>query len=177
MKITDLKVWLTMPEGLTRTFVFIRIDTDEGISGIGEATSSGGGGSIVVGHMARLLRDSTLAVDFRESLLGEDPENIELIDSLLERGVEPQWDAPPLEESPFSGKTLVFTGKLERIGREEAEELVRRLGGKAAGSVSSNTDLVVAGPGAASKLAKAGQLGVTVISEDEFFRMLPEGTV
>ncbi|MCH8273931.1 MAG: NAD-dependent DNA ligase LigA [Armatimonadetes bacterium] len=107
----------------------------------------------------------------------QDPENIELIDSLLERGVEPQWDAPPLEESPFSGKTLVFTGKLERIGREEAEELVRRLGGKAAGSVSSNTDLVVAGPGAASKLAKAGQLGVTVISEDEFFRMLPEGTV
>ena len=79
MKITDLKIWLTKPEPVGRTFVFLRIDTDEGISGIGEATSSGGGGSIIIGHMARLLRDSTLAVDFRESLLGEDPANIDLI--------------------------------------------------------------------------------------------------
>ena len=60
-----------------RTYVFLRIDTDEGVSGAGEATSSGGGGSIVVGNMARLLRDSTVAQDFRDSLIGEDPERID----------------------------------------------------------------------------------------------------
>ena len=79
MKITDLKVWLTKPKGSTRTYVFLRIDTDEGVSGFGEATSSGGGGSVVVGHMLRLLRDSTVAEDFRESLIGQDPENVDLI--------------------------------------------------------------------------------------------------
>ena len=79
MKITDIKVWLTMPENPGRTFVFLRIDTDEGISGVGEATSSGGGGSLVVGNMLRSLRDNTLVYDFRESLLGENPEHIERI--------------------------------------------------------------------------------------------------
>ena len=79
MKITDLKIWLTSPPGGDRTYVFLRIDTDEGVSGVGEATSSGGGGSFVVGAMARLLRDSTVTVDFRESLIGEDPERIDLI--------------------------------------------------------------------------------------------------
>ena len=79
MKITDLKVWLTMPEPGSRTFVFLRIDTDDGLSGIGEATSSGGGGSLVVGSMARYLRDTTLTTDFRESLLGENPEEIDRI--------------------------------------------------------------------------------------------------
>ena len=76
MKITDLKIWVTMP-GEGRTYVFLRIDTDEGVSGAGEATSSGGGGSIVVGNMARLLRDSTVSQDFRDSLIGEDPERID----------------------------------------------------------------------------------------------------
>ncbi|MDP7533957.1 MAG: mandelate racemase/muconate lactonizing enzyme family protein, partial [SAR202 cluster bacterium] len=79
MKITDLKVWVTKPEANGRSFVFLRIDTDEGISGIGEATSSGGGGSIVVGNMARFLRDSTVTTDFRTSLIGQDPENIDRI--------------------------------------------------------------------------------------------------
>ncbi len=79
MKITDLKVWLTMPGPASRTFVFLRIDTDEGISGIGEATSSGGGGSIVVGNMVKLLRDTTITHDFRESLIGEDPAYIDRI--------------------------------------------------------------------------------------------------
>ncbi len=64
MKITDLKVWVTKPEPAGRSFVFLRIDTDEGISGIGEATSSGGG-SMVVGNMVRFLRNSTVTSDFR----------------------------------------------------------------------------------------------------------------
>ena len=73
MKITDMKVWVTRPEPQGRSFVFFRIDTDEGISGVGEATSSGGGGSIVVANMARFLRDSTVTADFRESIVGQDP--------------------------------------------------------------------------------------------------------
>jgi galactonate dehydratase len=79
MKITDLKVWLTMPEVPGRTFVFLQVETDEGITGLGEATSSGGGGSVVVGSMLRLLRDSTVTHDFRESLIGENPDDIERI--------------------------------------------------------------------------------------------------
>ena len=79
MKITNLKVWVTRPEPRGRSFVFFRIDTDEGVSGIGEATSSGGGGSIIVGNMARFLRDSTVGDDFRESLIGEDPQYIDRI--------------------------------------------------------------------------------------------------
>ena len=79
MKITDLKVWVTAPEKNGRSFVYVQIDTDEGIHGIGEATSSGGGGSIVVGNMLRFLKDSTLEQDFRESLIGENPEHVDRI--------------------------------------------------------------------------------------------------
>jgi DNA ligase (NAD+) len=63
----------------------------------------------------------------------------------------------------------VFTGGLERTSRPEAEAMVRRLGGKAAGSVSARTDYVVAGPGAGSKLEKAQKLKVAILTEDEFF--------
>ena len=79
MKITDLKVWVTMPEVPGRTFVFLLVETDEGIAGIGEATSSGGGGSLVVGSMLRQLHGATVVHDFRESLVGENPEHIERI--------------------------------------------------------------------------------------------------
>lgn len=71
-------------------------------------------------------------------------------------------------DSPFAGKTVVLTGTLEHIGRKEAQELIKSLGGKSAGSVSKKTDLVVAGQKSGSKLTKAQELGIEVINEAEF---------
>jgi DNA ligase (NAD+) len=78
----------------------------------------------------------------------------------------------PARHSTVSGKTVVFTGSLERMTREEAKAMAERLGAKVAGSVSKKTDFVVAGPGAGSKLGKASELGVTVLSEDEWLKMV-----
>lgn len=88
MKITDLRVWLTaVPiEGTgSRTWVFLEIDTDEGITGVGEASSTGGGGSVVVGNMLKNLKDTKVTTDFRQALIGEDPENIDKIWHMLWR--------------------------------------------------------------------------------------------
>ncbi|HBK39929.1 MAG TPA: DNA ligase (NAD(+)) LigA, partial [Actinobacteria bacterium] len=76
-----------------------------------------------------------------------------------------------IQDSAISGKTLVFTGTLEVMGRAEAKARAEALGAKVAGSVSKNTDLLVAGPGAGSKLKKAESLGVQVISEQEWLAL------
>jgi DNA ligase (NAD+) len=96
----------------------------------------------------------------------------ELVAKLLAAGVEPQA-VEAVTDGPFAGKTFVFTGTLESISRPDAEELVRKLGGKPAGSVSAKTDYVVAGPGAGSKLEKAQKLKVAVLDEKEFMKLLP----
>ena len=102
-----------------------------------------------------------------------EPHNLELVDRLVsELTVE---DAEkPAADSPVSGKTIVFTGALERMSRDEAKAMAERLGAKAAGSVSAKTDLVVAGPGAGSKLKKAAELGIEVIDENEWFRRISD---
>ena len=87
-------------------------------------------------------------------------------------------DVPPserIETGPLTGKTLVVTGTLERFSREQAEEAIRRAGGRAAGSVSKKTDYLVAGAEAGSKLDKATKLGVTVIDEAAFERLIAGG--
>lgn len=103
-------------------------------------------------------------------------ENQAVLDQLLDLGVQPVEAAAPRGDN-FAGQTFVFTGKLERFAREDAEALVMELGGKAASSVSKNTSFVVAGPGAGSKLAKAEELKVPVLTEDEFLALLPEGAL
>jgi DNA ligase (NAD+) len=96
----------------------------------------------------------------------------ELVGKLLAAGVEPHAVEPP-GEGPLTGKSFVFTGTLETMSRPDAEALVRRLGGKAASSVSSKTDYVVAGPGAGSKLEKAQKLKVAILDEEQFLALVP----
>jgi DNA ligase (NAD+) len=74
----------------------------------------------------------------------------------------------------LAGKTIVVTGTLERYGREEIKELIARLGGRAAASVSKNTDFLVAGEKAGSKLDKARELGVQILTEQEFESLIGE---
>ena len=98
-----------------------------------------------------------------------EPHNSRALDALLkEVKLEPM--PAVATTSAVSGKTVVFTGALERLTREEAKAQAERFGAKVAGSVSKKTDLLVAGPGAGSKLTTAQALGVEVISEDEWFK-------
>jgi DNA ligase (NAD+) len=94
--------------------------------------------------------------------------NEEMLDALLDE-VTPEALEEVANESPVAGKTVVFTGSLEQMTRDEAKAMAERLGAKVAGSVSKKTDLVVAGPGAGSKLDKAREFGVKVVDEDGWF--------
>ena len=79
--------------------------------------------------------------------------------------------APQSEANPFAGKTVVATGSLEKFSRDGINEFLESLGAKPSGSVSKKTDYVVAGPGAGSKLTKAQELGIPVLTEEEFLAM------
>lgn len=100
--------------------------------------------------------------------------NIEVLSKLLEEVTVLDEERPVLSDSPVAGKTIVFTGSLQRMSRDEAKAMAERYGAKAVGSVSAKTDLVVAGPGAGSKLAKAKELGIRIIDEDEWFALVGE---
>ena len=99
-----------------------------------------------------------------------EPHNEEVLDALLQH-VTPQPMEAVASESPVAGKTVVFTGALEHMTRDEAKAQAERLGAKVAASVSKKTDLVVAGPGAGSKLAKAAEFGVETISEADWLAL------
>jgi DNA ligase (NAD+) len=93
-----------------------------------------------------------------------------MLASLLEEVDVADAEAPS-SESAVSGKTIVFTGTLEKMTRDEAKSRATALGAKVSGSVSKKTDIVVAGPGAGSKLKKAEELGIHVMTEDEWLEM------
>ena len=97
------------------------------------------------------------------------------IDRLLAQITPLDVEAAPEAQTEITGKTLVFTGTLERMTRAEAKARAEAMGAKVAGSVSARTDLLIAGPGAGSKAAKASELGVTVIDEDEWLRIAGAG--
>lgn len=95
------------------------------------------------------------------------------VDRLLAHRVSPRPEEVQ-QQSPITGKTVVVTGTLPTMDRREAEALIERLGGKAAGSVSKKTGYVLAGENAGSKLTKARELGIPVLSEEEFFQLIGE---
>lgn len=101
------------------------------------------------------------------------PANIDLVERLAAAGLTMTFTPPASQEdNPFFGKTLVFTGTMPTLGRAEAKTMAQDVGAKVSGSVSKKTDYVIAGAEAGSNLEKAQQLGVTVIDEAEFLRLL-----
>jgi len=99
--------------------------------------------------------------------------NQQVLDDLLSE-VSPQPFVSDAKQTEWSGKTIVFTGSLETMSRDEAKAQAERLGARAAGSVSAKTDLVVAGPGAGSKLKKAEELGIRVVNEAEWAQIVAQ---
>ncbi len=103
----------------------------------------------------------------------KEPHNREALEHLLDQVTVTAMEEAK-SDSPVAGKTVVFTGSLEKMTRDEAKAMAERLGAKVAASVSKKTDYVVAGPGAGSKLDKAREAGVAVLTEDEWFALVGE---
>jgi DNA ligase (NAD+) len=133
-----------------------RAAADHGSEAYGELTAIGGIGAVVADAVVEFFKES---------------HNEELLDALLAE-VTPEPIEAAASASPVAGKTVVFTGSLEQMTREEAKAMAERLGAKVAGSVSKKTDIVVAGPGAGSKLDKAREFGVQVMDEDGWFALV-----
>ena len=99
--------------------------------------------------------------------------NRHILAKLKQAGVEPDEEARQAG-GPLAGQTFVFTGTLERFSRKQAQEMVEQLGGRASGSVSGKTDYLVAGSEAGSKRAKAEQLGIAILTENQFLELIRE---
>ncbi|MDB5510781.1 MAG: ligase LigA, partial [Enterovirga sp.] len=123
---------------------------------LAELTAIGGIGEVVAEALVDFFRE---------------PHNEAMLDGLLAE-VTPQPLEAVATASPVAGKVVVFTGALEKITRDEAKAMAERLGAKVAGSVSAKTDILVAGPGAGSKLKKAAELGVQTMDEEGWFRLV-----
>lgn len=101
-----------------------------------------------------------------------DPQSAELIDRLIDYGIQTEFKSAKSESNILEGKTFVLTGTLPTLTRSEAGDLIEKHGGKTSGSVSKNTDYVLAGDAAGSKLEKANKLGVTVLNEQDFLKLI-----
>lgn len=152
-----------------------------GIAGVGEAT-----GKDLAKHFGTLTNFSSASYEELLSVKDvgpatasaikeffENESNDKFVKRLLARGVVPK-EAAKAEVLPLAGKTVVLTGSLSRMTRDEAKNTLEEMGAKVAGSVSKKTDFVVAGEEAGSKLTKAQELGVQIMSEEEFVVFLDE---
>ena len=117
------------------------------------------------GRIVEVLGDTVIADFFGET------HNRKMVERLVEQVTIAEAEKPKTD-TPVAGKTVVFTGALEKMTRDEAKAMAERLGAKVAGSVSKKTDYLVAGPGAGSKLAEAKKHGVAVLSEDDWFKLI-----
>jgi DNA ligase (NAD+) len=136
-----------------------RAAVDSNSEAYAELTSIGGVGEVVADALVEFFKEA---------------HNQEMLDALLKE-VTPEPAEQAASDSPVAGKTVVFTGALEQMTRDEAKAMAERLGAKVAGSVSKKTDLVVAGPGAGSKLDRAREAGVEVVDEDGWFALVGRG--
>lgn len=127
---------------------------DPGNAAWQELNNINGIGSIVAGAVVEFFNED---------------HNRQVLDALLKEVTPVDEEPVGTTDSPVAGKTVVFTGALEKMSRDEAKAMAEKLGAKVAGSVSKKTDLVVAGPGAGSKLKQASELGIEVIDEDAWF--------
>ena len=132
-------------------------------------------------RLAERYGEALLAIDdvgeiVADSVLGffSDPSIAAQVDALLAHGVSPAPEAAAASESPIAGKTLVVTGTLPTLSRRDAEALIERMGGRAAGSVSKKTDYVLAGEAAGSKLDRAQALGIPILDEAAFLALIGE---
>jgi DNA ligase (NAD+) len=163
----------------SKTCPLNRLITGLGIRHIGEHA-----GEVLASHFGTLERLQNASVDelagvyeigrrTAESIRAffDEPRNQETLAKLHAAGVRPQVHSNAPQSDRFAAKSFVFTGTLARLKREEAEAMVKRMGGRAGSSVSKKTSYLVAGDEAGSKLAKAQQLGVPVLTEDEFIQM------
>jgi len=128
--------------------------------------SAGSEELMAVQDVGQVVADSIIAFFADSSISAQ-------VDRLLAHGVSPRPEEIQ-QQSPITGKTVVVTGTLPTLDRREAEAMIERLGGKAAGSVSKKTSYVLAGENAGSKLTKARELGIPVLSEEEFFQLIGE---
>lgn len=130
-------------------------------------------GQLMKARYDELLEIHEIGPQVAESVTAffNDSNNLQLLDQLKILGVCPQTTEVQSGDK-LKGQTFVFTGALERFNRKEGEALVEAEGGRASGSVSKKTDYVVAGPGAGSKLAKAEELGIKVLDEEQFLQMI-----
>ena len=166
MKITDLNVWVTRPEPRGRSFVFLQLETDEGITGIGEATSSGGGGSLIVGNMARFLRDTTVTEDFRESLIGEDPDDIDSLWHKLFRRFTGGGGFGGFETTVLSGIDIALW---DIKGKVMGRPIHRLFGGPVWENVPLYTHVAPGDPDKAAEQARSlAAEGYTALKTDPF---------
>ncbi|MEJ2117226.1 MAG: NAD-dependent DNA ligase LigA, partial [Alphaproteobacteria bacterium] len=133
---------------------------DAGSEAYADLTSTDGVGAVVAGAIIAFF---------------DEQHNRDAIAALLDEVTVEAIEAPDTSGSSVAGKTVVFTGTLTKMTRAEAKAMAERLGAKVAGSVSKKTDYVVAGADAGSKLKKAQELSVAVLSEDEWLALAGSG--